>query len=199
MHGNRRKLFHRLPRFQQEVISEIQQLVLQMEDRTGAWFRCRPVPRTIRGIPPHGATESIDMFDKTTNTSNQHPSRSSKTKNRAYILDKLDRSRVDDPWEFMLDETIGDVKMGHMHGPFAAPDWWPRQSVPPSKREQTNFLPLPHHDPSIALSKPTAMGKRRFAEVKIATQRPQFGAHHRPTVPPHSGPLCLAWIGFPQT
>ena len=35
-----------------------------------------------------------------------------KTKNHEYIRGKIEMNKIDDRWEFILDEIIGEVKMG---------------------------------------------------------------------------------------
>ena len=76
------------------------------------------------------------------------------TQNRQYIHEKLRQNRVDQHWEYMLDEIIAEVKLGRMNGPFKAPTWWPCETVCPSKRTDTSgeTLPLPHDDPFIAMA-----------------------------------------------
>ena len=76
------------------------------------------------------------------------------TKNRQYIHEKLRQNRVDQHWEFMLDEIIVEVQLGRMNGPFKAPTWWPCETVCPSKCTNTSgeTLPLPHDDPFIAMA-----------------------------------------------
>ncbi|CAE7663318.1 rlmN1 [Symbiodinium sp. CCMP2592] len=50
--------------------------------------------------------------------------------NRGYVLQKLQRSRVDPEWQALLSEIIAEVHKGRMQGPFRAPPDWPRQCVP---------------------------------------------------------------------
>ena len=76
------------------------------------------------------------------------------TKKRQYIHEKLRQNRVDQHWEFMLDEIIAEVKLGRMNGPLKAPTWWSCETVCPSKCTNTSgeTLPLPHDDPFIAMA-----------------------------------------------
>ena len=75
------------------------------------------------------------------------------TYNRQYILKKLQQGRVDTHWQLMADEIAKEVQMGRMDGPFRAPKWWTRRSVPLQRHQHTsNLKPLPHSDPIIALA-----------------------------------------------
>ena len=75
------------------------------------------------------------------------------TYNRQYILKKLQQGRIDTHWQMMADEIAKEVQMGRMDGPFRAPKWWTRRSVPLQRHKHTaNLKPLPHSDPIIALA-----------------------------------------------
>ena len=75
------------------------------------------------------------------------------TYNRQYILKKLQQGRIDTHWQLMADEIAKEVQMGRMDGPFRAPKWWTRRSVPLQRHKHTsNLKPLPHSDPIIALA-----------------------------------------------
>ena len=50
--------------------------------------------------------------------------------NQGHIQSRLRRPRVDDEWETLLQEVLGEVQEGRMEGPFAAPVGWPCETVP---------------------------------------------------------------------
>ena len=114
------------------------------------------VPRAISRISAHGGTHTrsklarppgpeVPRADADTGISANH---------RQYTHEKLRQDRVDEHWEFMLDEILAEVKLGRMNGPFKAPAWWPRETVCPSKCTTTSgeTLPLPRDDPFIAVA-----------------------------------------------
>ena len=116
------------------------------------------------------------------------------TKKRQYIHEKLRQNRVDQHWEFMLDEIIVEVQLGRMNGPFKAPTWWPCETVCPSKCTNTSGETLPglplrpvHRD---GLQHRTD-GQRREHENsprrRLASKWTQRYLHDaRPAMPPHS-------------
>ncbi|OLP97327.1 hypothetical protein AK812_SmicGene20369 [Symbiodinium microadriaticum] len=61
-------------------------------------------------------------------------------------------NRVDEHWEFMLDEILAEVKLGRMNGPFKASSWWPKPAVATSHPGADVLLDLPRDDPFIAMA-----------------------------------------------
>ena len=97
------------------------------------------------------------------------------TYNRQYILKKLQQGRVDAHCQLMADEIAKEVQMGRMDGPFRAPKWWTRRSVPLQRHQHTsNLKPLPHSDPIIALA------------FSIEQTGSPIMQHDRPAMPPHT-------------
>ena len=47
-----------------------------------------------------------------------------------FVQQKLRRGKVDECWQAMADEIAADVAMGRMEGPFEAPSWWCKRTVP---------------------------------------------------------------------
>ena len=126
-----------------------------------------------------------------------------RSKNREYTFVILEKNTVDDHGEFMLNDILGEVKLGCMNGPFADPDWWPKQSVAPSKCEHKRVIPLPHDDPFIAMAfsvEQTGSGGR----TKLRRGEDWRRSGHNSTCvkcdqPFHrTGPLRLPQIGFPR-
>ncbi|OLP83419.1 Elongation factor Ts [Symbiodinium microadriaticum] len=135
-----------------DVISEIKDLVIDFEEQTTAWYHT---------LPTH--VQRFPLMGKLTPGVNWHvrqdrkyldptPLEELKTKNHEYIRGKIEMNKIDDRWEFILDEIIGEVKMGRMNGPFAAPDWWPTLTAAPRHEGVNKLLPLPHDDPFIAMA-----------------------------------------------
>ena len=124
-----------------------------------------------------------------------------KTKNHEYIRGKIEMNKIDDRWEFILDEIIGEVKMGRMNGPFAAPDWWPTLTAAPRHEGVNKLLPLPHDDPFIAMAVSIEQaGSDGNAKIRRGEDWTQLHLHHaRPALPPYLGPLRFPWLGLPGT
>ena len=94
-----------------------------------------------------------------------------KDKNREYIRNKLEANRVDDHWQFMLDEILSAVKLGRMNGPFKAPSWWPKPSVatshPGPMCSSIFHTTIPSSRWHLASNKQAATATPRFAEGRI--------------------------------
>ena len=70
--------------------------------------------------------------------------------NHQYMQQKLLKPRVDDPYAFMLEEIVQEVRAGRMNGPFRQPPSWPTSTITPSGYDMD--LPLPHPTPKIAMA-----------------------------------------------
>eukprot|EP00439_Symbiodinium_sp_Y106_P033998 s1782_g4.t1 len=90
-----RHLFHPLEDFQNAVISDIQDLVFEMEEHTMAWFNTLPehVQRAYR------RKDSDQKYLEPT------PIDEFREKNRTYI----EKNSIDEHWEMMLDEILAEV------------------------------------------------------------------------------------------
>ncbi|CAE7666505.1 rlmN1 [Symbiodinium sp. CCMP2592] len=74
-----------------------------------------------------------------------------KSLNHGYVVDKLQRGRVDPAWHTLLQEVLQEVHLGRMRGPFQAPSHWPRRCV--SVHSHSGFehcIPLEAHDIRVA-------------------------------------------------
>ena len=72
--------------------------------------------------------------------------------NNNYVQRKLQKARVDDHYEMMLDEIVQEVKMGRMNGPYTAPPHWDHHTVIPQKYPDLQLIPIPHPSPAIAMA-----------------------------------------------
>ena len=90
--------------------------------------------------------------------------------NQQYIHRKLTKPRVDDHFEFMLEEIVQEVRAGRMNGPYRQPPSWPTETITPSGYD-LDLLPLPHTNPKVAMAfsiKQTGSdGKDRYAVERI--------------------------------
>ena len=57
-----------------------------------------------------------------------------------FVQQKLRRGKVDECWQAMADEIAADVAMGRMEGPFEAPSWWCKRTVPLASHSRTAKL-----------------------------------------------------------
>ena len=119
-------------------------------------------------------------------------------KNREYIRNKLETNRVDDHWQFMLDEILAEVKLGRMNGPFKAPKWWPRPAVATQYPGTDVLLDLPHDDPfSIEQTGSDGNTKiRRGEDWRRSGHNATFIMHDQPYhhTPDHFVSLGLAFL-----
>ena len=71
--------------------------------------------------------------------------------NQQYVHRKLVSPRVDDHYEFMLEEIVQEVKAGRVNGPHRQPPSWPTKTIAPAGYDLA-LLHLPHTDPKIAMA-----------------------------------------------
>ena len=71
--------------------------------------------------------------------------------NQQYVHRKLTTPRVDDHYEFMLEEIAQEVKAGRVNGPYRRPPSWPTKTIAPAGYDLT-LLHLPHTDPKVAVA-----------------------------------------------
>ena len=71
--------------------------------------------------------------------------------NQQYVHRKLTKPRVDDRYEFMLEEIVQEVGAGRMNGPYRQPSSWPTPTITPPGYGLA-LLPLPHTNPKVAMA-----------------------------------------------
>ncbi|CAE7455981.1 unnamed protein product, partial [Symbiodinium pilosum] len=71
--------------------------------------------------------------------------------NQQYVHQKLTKPRVDDHYEFMLEEIVQEVRAGRTNGPFRQPPSWPTTTIAPPGYDLT-LLPLPRTEPKVAMA-----------------------------------------------